>query len=116
MTLSEAGSDENTALYDVHVQVDDSFTIYPIPYPKYSSNEGFKLGLKVFYDNAFGTMNNLYLGTNITFKHFADTGWENTAWTVNPQLNDVKIGRLEYDFGLMQQKKYTQNARKTASI
>ncbi len=111
LTVLEAGSDGDTVLYDVDVYVDDSFTIYPIPYPKYSSNDGLRLGLKIFYDNAFGTLNNLYLGSNITFKHFDDTGWENTEWTVNPQLNDVRIGRLEYDFGFMQQKKYSERKK-----
>ena len=111
LSLVEVGSEGETFLYDVDVYVDDSFTIYPIPYPKYSSNDGLRLGLKVFYDNAFGSMNNLYLGTNITFKHFDDTGWENTEWTINPQLNDVKIGRLDYDFGFMQQKKYSERKK-----
>jgi len=109
MTLSEGNKVKDTVLYTVDVKVEDSWTIYPIPYPKYNSNDGFRLGLKIFYDNALGSLNNFYLGTNITFKYDReDQKWINSEWTINPQLNAVKIGKLDYDFGFMQQKSYTE--------
>ena len=95
--------------YTLQVDIEDSWNIYPIPYPKYSSSDGFRLGLKVFYNNALGSLNDFYLGTNITFDYDSDNqSWENTSWTINPQLNDVKIGGLEYDFGFMQQNSYSE--------
>jgi hypothetical protein len=109
LTLIQGETIEDTILYSVLLEAQDSWNIYPIPYPKYNSNEGFRLGMKVYYNNAFGSLNNLYLGTNITFKYDSeDQGWNNTSWTFNPQLNDVKIGNLEYDFGIMQQKSYSE--------
>ncbi|MDA3956388.1 hypothetical protein [Oceanispirochaeta sp.] len=109
MTLSEGEPQGETTVYSVQVHAEDSWNIYPIPYPKYNSNDGVRLGLKLFYNNAFGTLNDLYLGTNITFKYDNnDQSWDNTSWTFNPQLNNVKIGNLEYDFGFMQQKSYAE--------
>ncbi len=110
LSVKESPEKGTAGVKNVEISVDimDSNTFYLIPYPKYSTNDGFRLGLKTFYDNAFGTMADFYLGTNITFKYFEDTEWENTAWTINPEINNVKIGRLDYDFGLLQQKSYSE--------
>lgn len=104
LTLSEGVRDGETTVYSVMVKAEDSWTIYPIPYPKYSSDDGFRLGLKTYYDNAFGTLNDLYLGLNITFRddEYYDQ-WKVTQWTFNPQYNGVKIGPLTYDFSFMQE-------------
>lgn len=104
LSINEGISEGEDTVYTVLVKAEDSWTIYPIPYPKYSSDDGFRLGLKIFYDNAFGSLNDLFLGTNITFKD--DEYYDKlrvTQWTINPQLNSVKMGRLEYDFSFMQE-------------
>lgn len=104
LTLGEGITRGESTSYPVMVKTVDSWTILPIPYPKYSSDEGFRLGLKTYYDNAFGSLNDLYLGMNLTFRHddYYEK-WKVTEWTINPQLNGVKIGPLEYDFSFMQE-------------
>lgn len=104
LSLSEGVSEGEDRVYTVLVKAEDSWTIYPIPYPKFSSDDGFRLGIKTYYDNAFGTLNDLYLGLNVTFRNdeYYDK-WKVTQWTINPQLNGVKMGRLEYDFSFMQE-------------
>jgi hypothetical protein len=115
LTIDEGISEGEDTVYTVLVTAEDSWTIYPIPYPKYSSDDGFRLGLKVYYDNAFGSLNDLYLGTNITFRddeYYNE--WKVTEWTFNPQLNGVKMGSLEYDFSFMQE--YAIDEKKDSGI
>ncbi len=104
LTLNEGTREGDTVIHSVLLKSEDSWTIYPIPYPKYSSNDGFRLGIKTFYDNAFGSLNNLFLGMSVTFnqdKYYDE--FRITEWSINPQLNEVKIGNLEYDFSFTQQ-------------
>ncbi len=48
-------------LVDVSIRLVDSFSIYPRPVLKYASDSGLKLGLKVEYFNAFGTLTDQFL-------------------------------------------------------
>ncbi len=106
MTQEEISVEEDTHRYLVRINLEDTWTIIPFPYPKYDSNTGFRVGMKFFYDNAFGSLNNFYLGMNLDLR-MEDGDLKTGNWTFNPQLNNVKIGNKEYDFGFMQQYKET---------
>ena len=110
-------TEEETNYYTVDIFLEDTWTILPIPYPKYETGVGFRVGLKLFYDNALGSMNNFYLGMNL------DLQWDEEeesftpgSWTFNPQLNDVKIGDKEYNFGLMFRYAETQKTEADGTV
>ena len=47
------------------VAVVDAFSLFPLPYPSYDSNEGLELGVETHYDNGLGTMTNWYLKPSV---------------------------------------------------
>ena len=102
MDLEELSREGDISRYKANVFLDDTWTIIPFPYPKYDSNTGFRIGMKFFYDNALGSLNNFYLGMNLDLE-FEEGKLNPGNWTFNPQLNEVKIGDKEYNFGIMQQ-------------
>jgi len=109
MDFEKLSTDGEIHKYLVKIDLEDTWTIIPFPYPKYDSNTGFRVGMKFFWDNALGSLNNFYLGTNMDLK--MENGKVNPGnWTFNPQLNEVKIGSKEYNFALMQQ--YSENTKK----
>lgn len=85
------------------VDVRDSWTLIPIPYPKYDSNTGFRLGLKTYYNNAFGSMTDLYLGLGMSIGPNKTTeNWEIGEFTINPRWNGIRIGSLRFSVGYLQ--------------
>ena len=113
MNLEKISTEGDLHSYAVSVKLEDTWTIIPFPYPKYDSNTGFRVGMKFFYDNALGSLNNFFLGTNVDLKINDESGkLEPGNWTFNPQLNDVKIGDKEYGFNYMIQ--YSENIKEDA--
>lgn len=62
--------------YKVIIFVDDAFTTLPIPYGKYDSNYGMKIGFKLFDTNLFGTLSNVKLTTFAAQTNMAPNSWE----------------------------------------
>lgn len=62
--------------YKVIIFVDDAFTTLPIPYGKYDSNYGLKLGFKLFDTNLLGTLSNVKLTTFAAQTDSAPNSWE----------------------------------------
>ena len=62
--------DEEADLYiaDLTVRLDDSFHFIGMPYPKYDSNNGFTLKLKLKDTNFFGTMKDMAADINFLLK------------------------------------------------
>ncbi|OQX29734.1 MAG: hypothetical protein B0D92_02145 [Spirochaeta sp. LUC14_002_19_P3] len=103
MNLEIIGETDNSTEWRITYSVKDGWTIVPIPYPKYDSNTGFRLGLKTFYDNAFGTMTDLYLGLGMNIGPNKTTGeWEVTEWSINPAWNRIRLGPLLVSVGYIQ--------------
>lgn len=74
---------------DVNFKLEDSWTLIPIPYPEYDSNNGLlslKIGLKTFYDNVFGTLMDGTLTTNMVIRKKADDQAEISTWVFNLEL------------------------------
>lgn len=87
----------------ITVNVKDSWTILPIPYPKYDSNTGFRLGLKTFYNNAFGTMSDMYLGMGMTIGPNRTHGnWEVGEFNINPRWDNIRFGSILFSVGYLQ--------------
>ncbi len=116
-TILEMSSEEEVHFYTVSIYLEDTWTILPIPYPKYETGVGFRVGMKLFYDNALGSLNNFYLGMNLDLQWDTEKqGFTPGSWTFNPQLNSVRIGDKEYDFGFMQQYTETQKAEADGTV
>ena len=103
MSLDVIAEDENTVEWGITYSVKDAFTFFPIIYPKFDSNTGFRLGLKGYYDNAFSTMSSLYLGLGINIGQNKTTGdWSVGAWNINPQWKKIRLGSLLVTVSLLQ--------------
>lgn len=101
--LVETGSDDQKTEYTIILRVRDTWNIYPIPYPKYSSNTGFRLGLKFFYFNAFGTLMDFQLFTGMNLdKNTAKDKWEISDWNVTPSLEGIKLWDQDFNVSLNQ--------------
>ena len=98
----------------VTYRLTDSWTIVPVPYPKYDTETGFRLGLKTFYANAFGTMTDAYLGLNMDFGPDDSGNWKITQWSVAPAWSKIKIGALSFSVNYLQQ--YQQVRYKAPSV
>ncbi len=73
----EAIHADNTAIrYRVKFFIDDAFTFLPIPYPKYDSNYGFRVGVKAYDKNLFGTFADLFFVVNATQIESSWTDWD----------------------------------------
>ena len=93
-TIETIYSDDNLKKYRIIWKIKDSWTLFAIPYPKYDSNTGWRIGLQVFYDNAFGSMTNWFLGLNYNFG--------NKEYTIRPKISGIKIGPLSFSIGVKQ--------------
>jgi len=99
--LELLGDSEGEKRFKATIIVDGAWTLYPIPYPKYDSNTGFRGGLKVYYSNFFGTLTDFYLGMNIDLRPDGD-GWEIPQWSINPELGNISLFGQDFALSLMQ--------------
>lgn len=70
--VSEDASSEEIIPVTVNVKLQDSFHFLALPYPKYSSNDGFTLKLKMKDTNFLGTLNTLNADINLELKNDDD--------------------------------------------
>ncbi len=69
---------------EITIVLVDSFTILPRPMFKYSSSQGFTLGLKVDYFNAFGTLSD----------HMAQGYWSPTKILFEYRVESIPVGPI----------------------
>ncbi len=87
-TLSEEVSGD-VVYVDVLFTIDDAHTFLMLPYPKYDSNYGMKLGLKYYESNLMGTLSNLYGVTNVVFEPW---DFKDADYYTEFNLNNLLIG------------------------
>lgn len=103
MDVDEIRNEDDSYGWRITYGVQDSWTLLPIPYPKYDTNRGFRIGLKTYYDNAFGTMTDAYLGMGMNLRKNDDTGKiEVGEWNINPAWRRIKLGSLYFSVDLSQ--------------
>jgi len=91
----EAIHADNTAIrYRVKFFIDDAFSFIAIPYPKYDSNYGFRLGLKAYDKNLFGSFADLYFVVNTTQ---IDSSWEDYDWFSEISVSNIPVGKSSID-------------------
>ena len=85
-------TDSKIQRYSVTFIIVDAITITPIPYPKYDSNTGLRLGMKLFWDNFLGTMTDAYLGTNLDIHPDEETAKERIGeWNIVTSISRIRF-------------------------
>ena len=104
--------DDSAVYWGVTYTVVESWTFVPIPYPKYSTNSGFRLALQMDYTNALGTMTdvNLNVGFNVRTNELTDKP-ELTQWNFSPNWSGIRLSdkiRISFDADMSQkEQEYT---------
>lgn len=88
-TYEAIHADDVAIRYRVKFFIDDAFTFLAIPYPKYDSNYGFRLGLKAYDKNLFGSFADMYLVINTTQ---IDNSWEDYEWFSELTISRIPVG------------------------
>lgn len=86
-------TENNIILIDLNIYSKDTWNMFPLPYPKFDSNDGFIFKLKVKDYNFFGTMRTFNFDLNYAFAQFPNEFDENG----NPKPNEHQIG-MNFDF------------------
>jgi hypothetical protein len=86
--------DEQAIRYRVKFVIDDAFSFLAIPYPKYDSNYGLRIGLKAYDKNLFGSFADLYFVVNATQ---VDSSWEQWKWYSELEITDIPAGDSRFD-------------------
>ncbi|MFA7127285.1 MAG: hypothetical protein WC182_07035 [Bacilli bacterium] len=116
-TYDAVHADETSIRYRVKFFVDDAFTFLAIPYPKYDSNYGFRVGIKGYDKNLFGKFADLYFVVNATQ---IESSWQDWAWNAEVSISDIPVGKsklnLDGTFEATQHGKSLEDLFYTASI
>jgi len=91
---------------DVHVTIEDSWTLLPLPYYNYDDNLGFVLGFNFEYKNLNGTL------TNLLIKSF----YSDIKSLISTQWTDFRIGNYLFDVHYDQLWETIQTADKSGEI
>lgn|GEM_PF-698285 len=91
-TTDSDNTDSTIQRYSVTFTIVDAFTITPIPYPKYDSNTGLRLGMKLYWDNFLGSMTDAYLGTNMDIRlDEASTKKRIGEWNIVTSISGIRF-------------------------
>ncbi len=95
-TYKETSSDDVTYL-DVTFDLDDARTVLVLPYPKYDSNYGARLGVKFWETNLLGTFSSL---TGVVHATVMPWEFDKTDYYAIMDLTDLLIGptRISFSF------------------
>lgn len=95
-TYKETSTDDVTYL-DVTFDLDDARTVLVLPYPKYDSNYGARLGVKFWETNLLGTFSSL---TGVVHATVMPWEFDKTDYYATLDLDDLLIGqtRLSLSF------------------
>ena len=75
MTYTLGEEDEGVVLVTLIVSVKDTWNLIVLPYPKYTTNDGFLLSLRARNYNFLGSMETLYLDLNYVYDENGDTSF-----------------------------------------
>lgn len=90
---------KGTAKYIATFYIEDSSSFLAIPFPKFDNDtDGFKLGVKMFAPNLFGTFSNLEMTGSVAQGNGGRDGWENRQDALLMNLTSFPIGKTFLDF------------------
>jgi len=87
--------------YSLTLNLRDGWKIYPIPYPKFDSNKGFRLGMEFYYFNMGGSLLNFLVKGAVDFK-LVNGKITTGDWKINPSINNIKIGNFIFSAEIFQ--------------
>lgn len=82
--------EDDTTYVDVIYTVVDAKAIFFLPYPKYDSNYGARLGLRFIDSNVLGTFSSFYSVVRVTVMPW---DFSTTSYEADLKLSDLKIGQ-----------------------
>lgn len=82
----------------VSFEIEDARSFLVLPYPKYDSNYGTRLGVKLWDSNLFGTLSNLSGTLHATFE---DNNWSNPIYFGNIELAGLYIGETSISLSVL---------------
>ncbi|PIE04233.1 MAG: hypothetical protein CSA76_05220 [Spirochaetales bacterium] len=93
---------EGKQYYTAVFTIVDAVSFYAIPYPKYDSNTGLRLGVKNYWNNFLGTLTDLYLGMAVDFRKNSDTDKIETGqWYIHPAISGIRLPKGFFLSGYM---------------
>lgn len=95
-TYEAVHADDVAIRYRVKFYIDDAFSFIAIPYPKYDSNYGFRVGVKAYDKNLFGSFADLYFVVNAT--QIANS-WEDWEWFSELTIKNIPAGESSINLG-----------------
>lgn len=99
--------EDDVTYLDVNYDIDDARTQLVLPYPKYDSNYGARIGLKYWNTNVLGTFSSLYGVVHATFMPW---DFETTEYFTDIILTDLLIGQTSFSLS------FTGNASQKAGV
>lgn len=93
-TYEAIHADDVAIRYRVKFFIDDAFTFLAIPYPKYDSNYGFRIGVKAYDKNLLGSFADLYFVINATQ---IENQWEDWEWRSEIAISNIPAGDSSID-------------------
>ncbi|MFA6845371.1 MAG: hypothetical protein WCR02_06570 [Sphaerochaetaceae bacterium] len=95
-TYTLTNESKGTRFYKVHFIISDSETLFQLPYGKYDSNYGLRAGLKLYNNNLFGQLADMYWVVHTTQN---DNSFKKGTYYSALDLNNILIGK-KAKFGL----------------
>jgi hypothetical protein len=103
-SLKKDSPDASNVSYTLILNIVDSNNTFVIPYPKYESSNGFRLGAKTYLYNMFGTLINFQLDTNFNIdNNEAKDKWEIPSWTISPSVSGIRLWELDFSISILQE-------------
>lgn len=81
-------------------EVVDAFSLFPLPNVTYDSNYGWEPDIETHYDNAFGSMTNLYLDAYFAIRD-KDGEADVNKWRIHPKVSNLVIAGLPFTLDML---------------
>jgi len=113
--LTLESSTKEMDIYSMKLSINDMWSIYPIPFPLYTSNTGLILGVRFFYFNIGGTLTDFTLFADINIRQNPDgEGYLIPNWHITPAISGINI--LGQDFSLEYNQEYKTVKKKSGDV
>ena len=101
-----AWEQESAIPIEVRVQIDDGWTLLPIPFYRYNSNSGHNPFVVLYWDNILGSLTDFGLSAGYYSRNWIDP----FAWDVQINWRRIRLWAREWNVGFSQQFNTTERA------
>ncbi|MGL1890166.1 MAG: hypothetical protein OCD02_01000 [Spirochaetaceae bacterium] len=85
------------------VYLDEAWGLIPFGYPKYDSEEGGRIGMKLYWYNSLGTLTDTLFQGGVNIGLNSDDDLELQTWDAQVGVSDILINSRYYDFHYKQE-------------